>query len=90
MYVLNYALLLVWGVSSVMIEATIGAEKAITSDFSAYFALAIGIFCACVHLVCPLVRRRQTQRAIEQQVRSVCNGNMPAATIWMMSRARMR
>ena len=68
-YVLNYALLLVWGVSSVMIEATIGAEKTITSNFSAYFALAIGVFCSLVHLLCPLLRCRRSRHPDEQLVR---------------------
>jgi hypothetical protein len=61
-YVLNYALLLVWGVSSVLVETTIGADKQVTSYFSAFFALMIGILCAVVHVLCPFIRRRHVRR----------------------------
>ena len=73
-YVLNYGLLLVWGVSSVLVEATVGAEEQLTSDFSAYFALGIGVLCAVVHIVFPLVRVRQTRLQEEAIVRSPARG----------------
>lgn len=71
-YVLNYGLLLVWGVSSVLVEATVGAEEELTSYFSAFFALAIGLLCAIVHTAFPLVRRRQARRTEEAIVRLLC------------------
>jgi hypothetical protein len=61
-YVLNYALLLLWGVSSVLVETTVGAERKFTSYFSAFFALVIGILCSVVHIICPLIRRRHIRR----------------------------
>ena len=71
-YVLNYALLLVWGVSSVMVEATVGAEERFTSYFSAFFALAIGLLCSVVHIICPFIRRRHVRRAEAAVVRYLC------------------
>jgi hypothetical protein len=62
-YVVNYTLLMAWGISSVMVEATVGAEREFTSNFSAYLALAIGIFCALAHILFALFNRLRRQRS---------------------------
>lgn len=58
-YILNYSLLLLWGIASVLVEALFGGNNDFTSFFSAFFALAIGCLCALVHVLIPVERRRR-------------------------------
>lgn len=60
LYILNYSLLLLWGISSVLVEALWGPKNNATSFFSAFFALVIGCLCALVHILIPVERRRRT------------------------------
>lgn len=55
-YVLNYSMLLVWGVGSVLAEATAAGRRDFASCFSAFLALAVGVVCACAHVACAIVR----------------------------------
>lgn len=38
------------------LQATIGATSSVTSAFSAYFALAVGMIAVVVHALCPVIR----------------------------------
>ena len=70
LYILNYSLLLLWGISSVLVEALWGMEHNFTSYFSAFFALAIGCLCALVHVLIPVERRRRgIATEVDEEVR---------------------
>jgi hypothetical protein len=69
-YILNYSLLLLWGIASVLMEAVFGAQNYFTSFFSAFFALAIGCLCSLVHILIPVERRR---RGITTAAQEVCS-----------------
>lgn len=71
LYILNYSLLLLWGIASVLVEALFGARHNFTSYFSAFFALAIGGVCAIVHILIPVERRRRgIETEVDEEVRT--------------------
>lgn len=68
LYILNYSLLLLWGIASVLVEALFDNKNDMTSFFSAFLALIIGTLCALVHVLMPVRRRRIYSRAANEAV----------------------